>query len=177
MEKRITRVIVITCFVLLIIPQAVFADSSWCWLTDTRPFDILPPVALATIVIEVLAIWLIPNTGKLMKTAVAVILANAASFLLPYALLLNDPVYPKFVLLNDPVYPKFDDMLNAGPNYIVGAGFVILTLVLEIPIVYNLLKKHVDSKKKLLWSIVGSNIVTTAMVAVIERMVTDGYWI
>ena len=166
MEKRITRVIVITCFVLLIIPQAVFADSSWCWLTDTRPFDILPPVALATIVIEVLAIWLIPNTGKLMKTAVAVILANAASFLLPYALLLNDPVYP-----------KFDDMLNAGPNYIVGAGFVILTLVLEIPIVYNLLKKHVDSKKKLLWSIVGSNIVTTAMVAVIERMVTDGYWV
>ena len=166
MEKRITRVIDITCFAFLIIPQAVFADSSWCWLTDTRPFDILPPVALATIVIEVLAIWLIPNTGKLMKTAVAVILANAASFLLPYALLLNDPVYP-----------KFDDMLNAGPNYIVGAGFVILTLVLEIPIVYNLLKKHVDSKKKLLWSIVGSNIVTTAMVAVIERMVTDGYWI
>ena len=165
MEKRITRVIVITCFVLLIIPQAVFADSSWCWLTDTRPFDILPPVALATIVIEVLAIWLIPNTGKLMKTAVAVILANAASFLLPYALLLNDPVYP-----------KFDDMLNAGPNYIVGAGFVILTLVLEIPIVYNLLKKHVDNKKKLLWSIIGSNIVTTAMVAVIERMVTNGYW-
>ena len=165
MKKRITKVIVITCFVLLIIPQAVFADSSWCWLTDTRPFDILPPVALATIVIEVLAIWLIPNTGKLMKTAVAVILANAASFLLPYALLLNDPVYP-----------KFDDMLNAGPNYIVGAGFVILTLVLEIPIVYNLLKKHVDSKKKLLWSIVGSNIVTTAMVAVIERMVTNGYW-
>lgn len=166
MKKRITRVIVITCFVLLIIPQAVFADSSWCWLTDTRPFDILPPVALATIVIEVLAIWLIPHTGKLMKTAVAVILANAASFLLPYALLLNDPVYP-----------KFDDMLNAGPNYIVGAGFVILTLVLETPIVYNLLKKHADSKKKLLWSIVGSNIVTTAMVAVIERMVTDGYWV
>ena len=159
-------IIVLSSLMLLILPQAVFADSSWCWLTDTRPFDILPPVALATIVIEVLAIWLIPNTGKLMKTAVAVILANAASFLLPYALLLNDPVYP-----------KFDDMLNAGPNYIVGAGFVILTLVLEIPIVYNLLKKHVDSKKKLLWSIIGSNIVTTAMVAVIERMVTDGYWI
>ena len=167
MKRRVAiRIIVLSSLMLLILPQAVLADSSWCWLTDIRPFDILPPVALATIVIEVLAIWLIPNTGKLMKTAVAVILANAASFLLPYALLLNDPVYP-----------KFDDMLNAGPNYIVGAGFVILTLVLEIPIVYNLLKKHVDSKKKLLWSIIGSNIVTTAMVAVIERMVTDGYWI
>lgn len=164
-RRAVIRIIVLSSLMLLVLSQFVFADSSWCWLTDTRPFDILPPVALATIVIEVLAIWLIPNTGKLMKTAVAVILANAASFLLPYALLLNDPVYP-----------KFDDMLNAGPNYIVGAGFVILTLVLEIPIVYNLLKKHVDNKKKLLWSIIGSNIVTTAMVAVIERMVTNGYW-
>ena len=150
---------------LLILAQAVLADSSWCWLTDTRPFDILPPVALATIVIEVLAIWLIPHTGKFMKTAVAVILANAASFLLPYALLLSDPVYP-----------RFDDVLNAGPNYIVGFGFVMLTLLIEIPVIYNLLKKHVDSKKKLLWAIVGSNTVTTAMVAVIERMVTNGYW-
>ncbi len=158
-------IIVLSSLMLLILPQAVFADSSWCWLTDTRPFDILPPVALATIVIEVLAIWLIPHTGQFMKTAVAVILANAASFLLPYS-----------VLVFNQVYPKFEDALNAGPNYIVGFGFVMLTLLIEIPIVYNLLKKHVDSKKKLLWSIIGSNIVTTAMVAVIERMVTNGYW-
>ena len=52
----------------------------------------------------------------------------------------------------------------------------MLTLLIEIPIIYNLLKRHVDSKKKLLWSIIGSNIVTTAMAAVIERMVTDGHW-
>ena len=166
MKRRVAiRIIVLSSLMLLILPQAVFADSSWCWLTDTRPFDILPPVALATIVIEVLAIWLIPHTGQFMKTAVAVILANAASFLLPYS-----------VLVFNQVYPKFEDALNAGPNYIVGFGFVMLTLLIEIPIVYNLLKKHVDSKKKLLWSIIGSNIVTTAMVAVIERMVTNGYW-
>ena len=152
--------------ILFLMPQTVFADSSWVWLTDTRPFDILPPVALATIVIEVLAIWLIPHTGKLIKTAVAVTLGNAASFLFPYALMLADQVYP-----------KFDDVLNAGPNYIVGFEYMLLTLFIEIPIVYTILEKHVDSKKKLVWSIVGSNIVTTAMVAVIERMVTDGYWV
>ena len=164
-RRAVIWIIVLSSLMLLILPQAVFADSSWCWLTDTRPFDILPPVALATIVIEVLAIWLIPHTGKFIKTAVAVILANAASFLLPYS-----------VLVFNQVYPKFEDALNAGPNYIVGFGFVMLTLLIEIPIVYNLLKKHVDNKKKLLWSIIGSNIVTTAMVAVIERMVTNGYW-
>lgn len=165
-RRAVIRIIVLSSLMLLVLSQFVFADSSWCWLTDTRPFDILPPVALATIVIEVLAIWLIPHTGQFMKTAVAVILANAASFMLPYS-----------VLVFNQVYPKFEDALNAGPNYIVGFGFVMLTLLIEIPIVYNLLKKHADSKKKLLWSIIGSNIVTTAMVAVIERMVTDGYWV
>jgi len=164
-QLKVTRLIALSSLMLLVSSQAVFADSSWCWLTDTRPFDILPPVALATIVIEVLAIWLIPQTRKFIKTAAAVILANAASFLLPYS-----------VLVFNQVYPEFEDALNAGPNYIVGFGFVMLTLLIEIPIVYNLLKRHVGSKKKLLWSIVGSNIVTTAMVAVIERMVTDGYW-
>lgn len=164
-RRAVIRIIVLSSLMLLVLSQFVFADSSWCWLTDTRPFDILPPVALATIVIEVLAIWLIPHTGQFMKTAVAVILANAASFLLPYS-----------VLVFNQVYLKFEDALNAGPNYIVGFGFVMLTLLIEIPIVYNLLKKHVDSEKKLMWSIIGSNIVTTAMVAVIERMVTDGHW-
>ncbi len=164
-RRAVIEIIVLSGFMLLILPQSVFADSSWIWLTDYRPFDLLPPVAMATIVIEVLAIWLIPHTGKLIKTAVAVILANVASFLLPYALLLEDPVYP-----------RFDDVLDAGPNYIVGFGFVMLTLLIEIPVVYNLLKRHVDSKKRLLWAMVGSNTATTAMVAVIERMVTNGYW-
>ena len=26
-------------FILFVIPQTVFADSSWIWLTDYRPFD------------------------------------------------------------------------------------------------------------------------------------------
>ena len=124
---------------MILISQAVYADSSW--------------------------IWLIPHTGKFIKTAVVVIIANAVSFLLAYALLLGHTIYP-----------KFNDVLNSGAYYIVGAELVILTLAIEMPIVYNLLKKEVSSKKKLIWSIIGSNIVTTVMVAVIERIVTEGYW-
>ena len=165
-EIEYNRPVVAVILGIALIPAAVYADSSWIWLTDYRPFDILPPVALATIVIEVLAIWKIPHTRKFIKTAVAVILANAASFLLPYA-----------ICLNDPVYHDFDRVLDAGPNYIVGIGFLMLTFMIEIPIIYNLLKKHVGSRRKLLWTIVGSNIATTAMVAVVERLVTEGYWI
>ncbi|MCQ2547002.1 MAG: hypothetical protein MJ161_05585 [Clostridia bacterium] len=152
--------------IMIFIPQAVFADSSWIWLTDNRPFDILPPVAAATIVIETLAIWLIPHTGHFLKTAGIVILANAASFLLPYA-----------ILLTDQVHPGLQNVLNSGPYYIVSAFFLSLTIGLEFPIIYNSLKKHVDNKKKLLCTIIGANIVTTVMVAVIERIVTDGYYV
>ena len=165
-EIKYNRPVVAVILGIALIPAAVYADSSWIWLTDYRPSDILPPVALVTIVIEVLAIWKIPHTRKFIKTAVAVILANAASFLLPYA-----------ICLNDPVYHDFDRVLDAGPNYIVGIGFLMLTFMIEIPIIYNLLKKHVGSRRKLLWTIVGSNIATTAMVAVVERLVTEGYWI
>ena len=164
--KRYRYAAFVFAIIMVLMPQAAFADSSWIWLTDNRPFDILPPVAAATIIIEVLAIWLIPHTGHFLKTAGVVILANAASFLLPYA-----------TLLTNQVYPEFQDALNSGPYYIVSAAFVILTLGLELPIVYNLLKKHVDNKKKLLWTIIGSNVVTTVMVAVIERIVTDGYFV
>ena len=67
-------------------------------------------------------------------------------------------------------------MLDLGPNWIVSWLFLALTILFEMPIAYVLLKNQVESVKKLLITIVGVNVITTAMVAVIERMVTNGYW-
>ena len=67
-------------------------------------------------------------------------------------------------------------MLDIGPSWIVGWLFLALTILFEMPIDYVLLKNQVESVKKLLITIVGVNVITTAMVAVIERMVTNGYW-
>lgn len=148
-------------------PAYAFADSSWIWLTDYRPFDILPPVGAATIVIEILAIWLIPRTGAFAKTAIVVTLANAASFLLPYLMLKIGMNW----------YGSFDHILDAGPNYIVGAAFLIITLCVETPLVYKSLESNVKNTKVLLITILVVNAVTTAGVAVVERMITDGYWV
>lgn len=161
------KVALLAGIVLLLIPQIAFADSSWIWLTDKRPFDILPIVAAATIVIEVLAIWLVPRTGRFLKTTAIVVIANAVSFLFPYLILLE----------TDTWYGSFQDKLNAGPCYIVGSLFLFITLLLEVPISYQLLKSDVKSKKNLLITILAVNVVTTVMVAVVERMVTDGYWV
>lgn len=155
---------IIICFIILI-PKRAYANSSWIWLTKHRPWDILPPAAFATIVIEVLAIWLIPHTVNFIKTALVVILANFISFFLPYVYLLIDPTNPGYSYLK---------LLETGPYYIVGGFFVFLTLFLEGPVVYNCLKNNVESKKKLIWTVIVSNITTTIMVAVIERMIAYG---
>jgi hypothetical protein len=92
--------------------------------------------------------------------------ANAASFLLPYAFLKADLSW----------YGTFEDILDSGPHYIVSGVFLLLTLLVEMPIVYNVLKSNVQDMKKLQLTIIISNVITTAGVAIIERLITEGYW-
>lgn len=152
--------------IIAMFPMKAFADSSWIWISEKRPFDILPWVALGTILIEWLSIQLIPKTGQALKALGAVSLANAASFLLPYA----------FLKASLSWYGTFDHILDSGPHYIVSGVFLLLTIAIEMPIVYNLLKSNVNNKRLLQITIIASNAVTTAGVAIIERMITEGYW-
>ena len=151
---------------MMLLPSNVFADSSWVWISEKRPFDILPWVAFGTILIEWLCIWLIPRTGNAFKVLGIVMVANAASFLLPYAFLKADLSW----------YGTFEDILDSGPHYIVSGAFLLLTLLVEMPIVYNVLKSNVQDMKKLQLTIIVSNVITTAGVAIIERLITEGYW-
>ena len=45
----------------------------------------------------------------------------------------------------------FQDVLNAGTVYIVSMMFLIMTLAVELPVVYKVLKKHVQNKKLLIF--------------------------
>ena len=158
--------VLIMIVVIALFPLNAFADSSWIWISEKRPFDILPWVAIGTILIEWLSIWLIPKTGQALKALGTVTLANAASFLLPYA----------FLKASLSWYGTFDHILDSGPNYIVSGVFLLLTIIIEMPIVYNVLKSNVQSKRMLQITIIVSNIITTAGVAVIERLITEGHW-
>ena len=157
----------IVSILLCIFPQTVYADSSWVWLTDMRPIYILPVAAVLTIAIETVVIWGICKPGSIWKVMWVALIANACSFLLPYVVLYCES--------KAEIY-SFSEMLDLGPNWIVGWLFLALTILFEMPIAYVLLKNQVESVKKLLITIVGVNVITTAMVAVIERMVTNGYW-
>ena len=69
-----------------------------------------------------------------------------------------------------------EEMLEKWPTYTVGLSFLIMTLACEMPIVYNALKKETEHHKKLAWVIVGSNVLTTALTAIVERTLCYGRW-
>ena len=98
-------------FNVVLFNTATHANSSWYWISETRPFDILPWVAIATIIIETLSINYV---GRIYHTSEI-----------------------SFVLRKD-------------------AG--------------------IHCTKRLLTSIVFSNLVTTIMVAVVERIICQGSW-
>lgn len=153
--------------VAFLMPVIGFANSSWRWLTDVTPFYILPVVMLATIIAEVGLISRQTEQGKIIKVICFVFVANLISFVLPYLIEFSQALM---------VVDSFSDYLDKGPTYIVGLIYLILTLISEVPVVYNGLKKDSKNKKKLLLSIFISNGITTVVVAFVERIVCRGSW-
>ncbi len=147
-----------------VLPLTAYANSSWYWISKSRPLDILPIVAAATIIIEVIAVNKFGKVHKAAKTAFAVIIANLLSFSVPYILRCFDELY------------SFDQMINNTPSYTVTISFLIMTLIVEIPFVFFVLKKDSEDKKYLLLSIAVSNVITTVLTAVVERIICRGTW-
>lgn len=146
-----------------------YANSSWIWLTRRQPYELLPLAVLVTLVIETGVILFSLREKKLWKTLVLVIAANLISFLLPYL----------FLYLDQKSFAGgmgIREILDKGPFYIVGAFYLIITLVMEVPIVYVGLKREMKNKKRGLLTIIASNVVTTALVCVAERMICRGHW-
>lgn len=149
-----------------------YANSSWIWLTDNRPWDILPWVAAATILIEALAIWWIPKTGHFVRVLITTSVANLASFLIPILVWYNN---------DKAIYGSFQGFLDKWPYFVDFSeasflGFLGFTLLIEVPLVAFSLFFITEKRKTLVLTVIGANVVTTAMVAVIERLYADGLW-
>jgi len=153
-------------FALALSPTA-FADSSWVWISETRPYDVLPWVAIATLVIETGMIWLICKFEKPFKIFCVVTLGNLLSFAAPY-------VAAYFTR----AWYTFTQMMEHLPSYTVGFVFLAVTLLIELPVEYHLLKNDcpADSLRRFLYTIIAANVLTTVMVAVVERTICKGHW-
>lgn len=158
-------------FCLTALPISALANSSWRWFTKTRPHDLLPLSIALTIAIEILALLRLGGVKSKGWAIGSVIVANLVSFLVPWALEYSDFLYGGWNTAMN-----FDAFLSKTPHYQVTMLFLLLTLLLEIPVLYLLLRKRVPSPKRLLLTAGGANAVTTMICAVLERTLCRGQW-
>ncbi|SCZ08486.1 hypothetical protein [Alkaliphilus peptidifermentans] len=154
--------------------DVAYANSSWIWLTSS-PKKLLPIAIVFTLVIEYLGIV---TFGKLkqmdwkrIKVLGIVIAANVASFVVPYIMrtFMMKATASNWV-------DAWKSAFNAGPYYIVLFGYLFITILVEIPLVFGILKKHTLSNKFLFGLIITLNVITTSIVAILERILYKGQW-
>lgn len=164
MRKRLLTSL-IAAITILTFPLTAYANSSWTWLTQTTPLTVLPFAIILTLAVEIFAVIRFGHVQKHLMAAGIVVLANLASFILP--LLFN-------WLVLYPMGPEGQTALNVFldevPFFIVGLGYLLLTLIVELPIVYCTLKNKTTQPSRLLLSILISNVITTTIIAVAERL-------
>ena len=166
MNRRMTALAVLMMICLL--PITASANSSWIWLSEARPYDVLPFVALITIAIETAALWYVLGKKHLVKIAVVVVIANLLSFAAPYLFWYDESI-------RMPLKP-FPELIEYGHYFTVGTIFLIMTLVLEIPVVFLTLRKYAKGKWRFLLTVAGVNVVTTIITAAAERIFCYGQW-
>lgn len=168
MKDKVFAMIIISLCSMLTFLTTTYANSSWIWLT-ADPLTILPYAIIFTLIVEVIAVVKIGKVKEYKKAFLIIIIANLSSFILPYVFLAFE-----FLPFSDTLSISYS--VSKGPYYIVLTGYLMMTILIELPVIYFLLEKNTLNKKNLIISIIFSNVVTTLAVAVVERMVCIGHW-
>jgi len=151
-------------------PVSVLANSSWHWVT-VSPMKVLPFAVILTLLTEWLGILKFGKVSEKLNTFFVVLAANIFSFVAPY-------VYRTIKLYSfyGGLLHTWERMFNNGPNYIIRSMYLFLTLFIEVPLAYLLLKNKSKNKKRLIFAVIFLNIITTFVVAVLERLICRGVW-
>lgn len=168
MSKNTNKIILCTLITVVMMSNQVHANSSWHWVT-TSPMTLLPLAVILTLTIEIMGIKIVIRQLDLKKIIKVVVIANLLSFLLPYVerAYRFSPTTGGF---------SFFTASNKGPYFMIMMGYLIITLLVEMPIVYLYLRKENIVKVRLILTILFTNVFTTLLVASIERIACRGVW-
>lgn len=169
MKYRFYNAVIFTFIIMLFSASAAYANSSWHWVT-TSPMTVLPFAIIFTLLIETVGVVRLGKVEDSKKAMKIIALANIISFIAPYM----ERAY-RFRAVSSGISLLFA-VFDKGPYYMILSGYLLLTVVVELPVVYYFLSKETVNKKQLAQAIVLSNVITTLLVAVLERMICIGRW-
>lgn len=174
-KNKTLRSFTMAMLFIIMFPITVYANSSWYWVSTTRPLDLLPIVVIITLLLEILSINYIAKINNLKRVIPVVSIANLLSFLLPYAWLGISP-RNVYVISSESIIDAIKYTVEHTPFFTVSFLFLLITLLVETPIVYLFFKSSVIDKKKLIFVIITINILTTAITFEVERLFCYGEW-
>lgn len=175
-NKTFFSILIALLFVFMF-PLTASANSSWHWISSKRPLDLLPVVIIVTLIIEIVSVYYIAKVKDLKRVIPTVLLANLVSFLAPYIWMAVDPynIY-SFYTFEEGIFYSIDRNVNSSPTFTVSILYLLITLLIEVPIVFLILRKKAPNKIVLIATIVGSNVITTAITFAVERIFCYGQW-
>ena len=168
MRSAFYKAVICSIAVFILFPAAAYANSSWHWVT-VSPMTVFPLAVVFTLMIEVLSVKKFAKVDNTKRAFLVIGLANLLSFLAPYL----ERAY-RFRGVTGGFH--LSAAFNKGPYYMVFTGSLLLTVIVELPVVFFLLRQNTANKRNLVLSIIASNIVTTGIVAVLERLICVGRW-
>ncbi len=166
--RSVSKTILCIIAVFMSLPAAAYANSSWHWVT-VSPMTVFPLAVILTLLIETYSVTKFGKVDNHKRALIVIGFANLLSFLAPYLERAN-----RFTAVTGGF--SLSAAFNKGPYYIVFSGSLLLTVIVELPVVFFLLRKNTMNRRNLILSIILSNIVTTSLVAVMERLICIGRW-
>lgn len=135
------------------------ANSIWTERMENYSYmEHFPYIIIGTLIVETLALLVVTKMKKPLKVIGTVVLANAASFLIPEAIM-------NLILFGG---QRFELFMLFNTYWFLNVIFIIITLAIELPIIWAILKKDVKSVKVLLLTATAVNIFTTVVTAIID---------
>lgn len=162
---------ILTITIILLIPVSGY-NGGWTWRSQVEPLDILPIIVLFTLLTETLLINFVPKLRNLTKVFLIVMAGNLLSFISPYLKLF-------FVWLEEEIIAggaSFELLKGFSLLYTTGILFLVVTLLMETPMVYFALRNKAEKDETLLVVTIVANVLTTVVITIIERTLCYGCW-
>mgnify|MGYP001180466595 CR=1 FL=1 len=167
MKRSVCSLVTVLGF-LLPCQLTAFANSSWRWISSVRPYTVFPVVIVITLAIECSFIYFFANVKHWGKILLVVGIGNLLSFIAPSLL--------EWFWGMGQFGIGYLEYLDKLPIYMVSVAYLLLTLLVEVPLVYLFFRKKAESKKRLLLAVLLSNGLTTLFTFVAERLFCHGAW-
>ena len=158
-------------------PKFACCSYSWCWYTETIPYDIMIPVFITATICEFFVLYLLCSNKRITDIiwfALIVCAKNVFLYLNMYfRIFYISSAMPTSELLSLSKQSIIHDVLDNNGLYIISPTYYVLLLILT-PVAYFVLRNITKDNKQFLITLIIFNLLAAITVFYVERIICYG---